>query len=589
MTLQDPAIDERQPLLAPKAPPRPSPPGPLELTRRQRFSILAGTWSGQFLGALNTTLVATLLSSISSDFQKANQASWLGTSYLLATCTFSHLYGRLSNVLGRRGAAQLALSLTALGTLGCGLSPNMNVLIACRFLAGMGGSGLFTVSNIVTSDMYSLRDRSLTQGIASLFLGVGLGGGGPFGGLMADTWGWRSAFLVQLPLYVISFTLITLNLNYVTPGKGRSAKEVLGRIDFGGCFTLFVFVGSLLVFLSLHYNEDYPWGNPLVIASLIVAGTFFLLFLAVEFRLAREPVLAPQLLGQRIPTLVGISNMLVAFSNFSVTYSYPLWFQTVQLSSTATAGLHLLPNSVSMSLGSLFAGWVMHRTGKYRALSVIFGILPTIAALNIGGLREDSSAFAQWFYIIPLGFGNAVVLQTTLIALFASVDQPSVAVATGFGQLFRSVGQLMGVAGSSAIFQTLLGMELRKRIQGVDSEDIIRRIRHSSRLVASLPPDLQRAARDSYGASLKVVFYVAAVTMFTAFLVRLGIPEMSIDREPSQPATPDSSEDPGPIQEITAIPGSPTKSKSKSKKPRRLSTYESDSGFDPEEFEGPRK
>ncbi|TDL18944.1 MFS general substrate transporter [Rickenella mellea] len=503
--------------------------GPLEISRSNRYAILAGVWAATFLSALNATLVATLLSSISSEFEKANQASWLGTSYLLATCTFTPLYGRLSNVMGRRGANQIAVFFAALGTLACGLSQNMPMLIAARFLGGLGGGGIFTTSTIIISDMYSMRSRGLAQGIGAVFNGLGMGLGGPIGGLISDRFGWRWAFLIQVPMFALSFVLTSYNLHYVTPGKGKSAKDVLKRIDYGGTVTLMAAVLSFLFFLSNKFNEEKEWSDPIVIVPLTISGAFSVAFVIVELYVAPEPVLAPFLLQQKIPVLVGLNNFLVATCNFAVMYFFPMWFETVALTNASIAGLHLMPNSLSMSCGSLFAGWMMHRTGKYKLINLIFGIFPFTAAILISQLREDSGPIQMWFSIIPLGFGNAVVLQTTLIALLAHLPQSVMAVGTGFGQLFRGIGQVGGVGIASAIFQSLLDRELGNRIKGPDSAEIIHQIRHSSKLVASLRPDLQRHARDSYAIALRAVFLFAACSTFLAYLVRLPIPEKALD------------------------------------------------------------
>ncbi|KAL0565273.1 hypothetical protein V5O48_016753, partial [Marasmius crinis-equi] len=461
--------------------------------------------------------------------------------YLLATSTFTPLYGRLSNVMGRRGAAQLAVLFAGLGTLACGLSTSMEMLIVSRFVAGMGGGGIMTIATIVVSDMYTLRTRGLAQGVASVFNGLGLGFGGPFGGLITDWLGWRWAFLVQMPLFLVSLVLTTTNLRYTTKGKGKSPKEVLKRIDYFGSLTLLIAISSILVFLSTKYNTDLPWTHPGVITPLVSCLVFSVAFVVVELYVAPEPVLAPFLMKQRIPVLVGISNFLVAICNFAITYFFPMWFQTVMLTSASVAGLHILPNSVSMSMGSLFAGWVMHRTGKYKLINLIFGILPFIASVLIMQIREDSGWVQSWLSIIPLGFGNAVVLQTMLIALLAHTPESHMAVATGFGQLFRGIGQVGGVAIASAIFQSRLDHELRQRIHVPNAEEIIQRIRQNARLVASLPPDLQRNARDSYAASLRDVFIFASVSTLLAFLVRLPIPETDLDKRPrsnSFPAPP---------------------------------------------------
>ncbi|KAK7036049.1 vacuolar amino acid permease [Favolaschia claudopus] len=504
--------------------------GPLEISASNRRGILAGIWLGTFLGSLNLTLVPTMMPSISSEFQKFHQASWLGTAYLLATCTFTPLYGRLSNVMGRRGANNTAIAFAAIGTIMCGLSRNMESLIAARFLAGIGGGGLFTTSTIIVSDMYTLRNRGLVQGVASCFNGLGMGLGGPFGGLITDLLGWRAAFLLQIPLFVLALILTQYNIRYVTPGKSKGTMEVLKRIDYFGSLTLLVAIGSLLFFLSTRYNESLPWSEARVITPLILAIIFFLGFLGVELFVAKEPVLAPGMLQQKVPVLVSASNFLVGACNFSVTYFFPMWFQVVTLQSASTAGMHLMPNSVSMSTGSLFAGWMMHRTGRYKRINLIFGIFPFIGTTLISRLREDSGPVQSWLSIIPLGFGNAVVLQTMLIALLSHLPESHMAVGTGFGQLFRGLGQVSGVAISSAIFQSRLDAELRKRFHTPDAENLILQIRRNSNYIRELLPEQQGYARDSYALALKTVYIFASCLTLSAYLVRLPIPDQDLDK-----------------------------------------------------------
>ncbi|KAJ7612149.1 vacuolar amino acid permease [Roridomyces roridus] len=541
--------------------------GPLELSARSRRGILAGVWMACFLAALNLTLVPTMMPSISSDFQKFHQASWLGTAYLLATSTFTPLYGRLSNVMGRRGANTTAIIFTALGTLGCGLSRNMESLIFARFIAGIGAGGIFTTSSIIVSDMYTLRDRGLVQGLASCFNGLGMGLGGPFGGLVTDMFGWRAAFLVQIPLFAIALMLTSYNIHYVTQGKSKSAKEILKRIDYFGSLTLLIATSSLLVFLSTKYNESLPWSDARVIAPLVLFVVFFLFFLWVEVAVAPEPVMAPAMLSQAVPVLISASNFLVGACNFSVTYFFPMWFQVVLLQSAGTAGLHLAPNSLSMSTGSVFAGWVMHRTGRYKKLNLIFGIFPFIGILFICLMREDSGPIQSWLSIIPLGFGNAVVLQTMLIALLAHLPASQMAVGTGFGQLFRGLGQVGGVAISSAIFQARLDTELHKRIHTPGAEELIMRIRRSATVVHELGPEQRRLARDSFIVALKTVYVFAACLTFLAYCVRLPIPDQDLDKaHASRMATTENSSNLG--TGAGAIAGSSDTSRSPSVAPQ---------------------
>ncbi|RXW19571.1 hypothetical protein EST38_g6293 [Candolleomyces aberdarensis] len=244
-----------------------------------------------------------------------------------------------------------------------------------------------------------------------------------------------------------------MNLNYVTEGKGKSAKEILKRIDYGGSATLMMAVGSCILFLSAKYNEGLPWSDPFVTTSAILSVVFAIAFVIVELCVAPEPMLAPSLLKQSIPVLVGTSNFMVATCNFSIMYFYPMWFQTVMLTSASVA-----------------------------------------------------------------------------VALLVHLPDDQMAVGTGFGQLFRGVGQVGGVAISSAVFQSKLEDELRKRIVGFpDAEALIKKIRQNSRVVGTLPPDLRRAAQESYKVSLKSVFFFAACMTLLAYIVRLPIPDKHLD------------------------------------------------------------
>ncbi|KAJ7582283.1 hypothetical protein C8J56DRAFT_246309 [Mycena floridula] len=181
-----------------------------------------------------------------------------------------------------------------------------------------------------------------------------------------------------------------------------------------------------------------------------------------------------------------------------------------------------------MSSGALFVGWMMQKTGKYKRVNLIFGIFPCIGAVLIWLMQEDSGPIQSWLSIIPLGFGNAVMLQTMLIALQAHLPEAHMVVGTGFGQFFRGIGQVAGVAISSAIFQTSLERELRKRISGPDQEQLVKDIRQVTRLVEKLPPDLQRIARDSYDIGLKNVLLFAAISTLLAYIVRIPIPEKDL-------------------------------------------------------------
>ncbi|GAA5940426.1 hypothetical protein JCM3775_005088 [Rhodotorula graminis] len=527
MSPSAPSADERSPLLQPRAA-ADDLEDPTKLPKGKRNAILCAVWLGVFLGALDGTIVATLISDVSSSFKKSNQAGLLGTSYLLSTATFTPLYGRLADIIGRRAALLIAFTLFTSGTALCGLAPSMVTLLIGRLIAGMGGGGLMAVSSIVASDLIPLKQRALFQGLANLWFGAGSGLGGPLGGLISDRFGWRTAFLFQLPILLLAAVLVFRNLRYRVAGQGKSKREMVRRIDYLGSLTLVLSLGSLLFALSFKNDRSLAWSSPYVWAPLIVFCLSGIAFVLVEAFWSPEPVMPLRILKDRNGLFVALINFTVSFVSFSILYFYPQFFEIVKQKSASEAGAHLLPNSIALSVGSLFAGWIIRRTGRYYWLIVTTSGLPIIALVSFVFLTESSGWFHTWLAILPSGFGFASVITAGLIAIIASVDRSDMATATGLTYLFRYVGQVVGVASSASLLQSVLNSQLQSRIVGPDAPRIIDQIRHVSTSIPSLAPALQAAARESYRLALRAVFLLNLGVAVVCFLTSLPIREYAL-------------------------------------------------------------
>ncbi|KAK0191260.1 vacuolar amino acid permease [Armillaria mellea] len=503
------------------------PPALNKFSRADTIWILAGLWSAVFLGALDGTVVATLLTPIGSHFNKSNQSSYIGTAYLLSVCCFTPLYGRLSDILGRKGAMLLALSLFGSGTIFCGMAPSMEALIAARAVAGMGGGGVMTVSSIVVTDLIPLKQRGLYQGMANILFGLGAGIGGPLGGWINDIFGWEAAFYFQTPLLLFSFILVSVKVNIQLPYEvqNQTLYEKLRRIDGMGSLTLVGTVGCLLLGFSLKTTEEMPWSHPIIYGLFIASAVFGVLFILVEKYWSPYPVMPLRLITQRTPLSVSIANLFGSMAAFSMLYNIPLYFSAVRLYSATESGLHLLPHSFAISTGSLFAGWVMRRTGKLYTLTLASSAMTLVASVLVLFWNDSSSTFHLWLDIVPQGFGMASLITSTLIAMIAGVFKEDMAVATGITYLFRTTGQVLGVSLSGAILQAILLHQLRVRIQGPGSAEIINEIRHSTAVIPTLEPRLFEAAVHSYADALRVVFICQAAWNFMAFLACLPIQE----------------------------------------------------------------
>ncbi|KAG1753863.1 vacuolar amino acid permease [Suillus paluster] len=507
--------------------PNSDPPPLNQVSRIDLFWILSGLWSAVFLGALDGTIVATLLSPIGSYFNKSNQASYLGTSYLLSVCCFTPLYGRLSDILGRKGAMLLGLTLFGSGTIACAFAPSMEALIVARAVAGMGGGGVMTVSSIAVTDLIPLKHRGLYQGMTNILFGLGAGLGGPVGGWVNDTLGWRAAFLLQAPLLLISFILVALKVNIKLSDEiqNQSTYSKLQRIDFMGSFTLVVAVAGLLLGFSLKTTEELPWSHPLIWGLFCTSAVFWVAFILVEARWAPYPVMPLRLITQRTPLAVSLANFLSSITAFSMLYYVPMYFSAVRLDSSTNAGLHLLPHSVALSTGSMFAGWMMRRTGKLYHLTLASAALTILASILAALWNDNTSKYHLWLDIIPQGFGMASLITSTLIAMIAGVYKEDMAVATGITYLFRTTGQVLGVSLSGAVLQSVLVRKLRQRITGPGSFEIIEEIRHSIGSIPNLAPALRKAAVESYADALRVVFICQIAINILVFITCVPIEE----------------------------------------------------------------
>ncbi|PVG04171.1 MFS general substrate transporter [Serendipita vermifera] len=471
-------ISERQPLLAPpasNAKAQPQPPTVNQLSKVKLCWILAATLTAVFLGGMDGTIVATLQQPISNYF------------------------GRLSDILGRKGAMLVALFFLTLGTIGCGFSRSMDTFIASRFIAGMGGGGIMTVTSIVLTDLVSLRNRGLMQGATNVLFGAGAGLGGPVGGYISDHFDWRTAFLFQIPLLIASFTLILIHVNVVLP-KPRvplTLKQQLRRIDWLGPFTLLIFVGSLLLGLSLKTTEELEWSDVRVRGLLLTSIIFLICFIGAEAKISPEPIMPLNMLLSLTPLAVALNNFFCSFIFFSMLYNVPLYFMAVRLQTASEAGLHILPNSIAQSLGGVGAGLILRYTGKYWGSAVIGAGLLLLANMLIACWdRNSTSEFEFWFDIVP-----------------------------NVTYLFRTTGRVVGVSLSGTLFQAVLLKKLRETMPGPDTAKIIEAIRHDASLVRFLDGTQKEAAVQSFAQALRAVFICQAIAAFMALLCSLPIEE----------------------------------------------------------------
>jgi len=272
-----------------------------------------------FLYGLDSTITAATYGVISSEFNAANTASWLTTSYLVTSTAFQPLYGRVSDIFGRRICFFISTITFALGCLGCGVASNVIFLNIMRALTGFGGGGLMTMATIVNSDMIPFRKRGMYQALQNGIYGFGAIAGASFGGSIADHIGWRWCFLLQVPISILAIGVgyFVIKNPPVTFNIGDGFGAVWKKVDVSGSLLLVAAVSVQLVGLSLGGNE-LPWSSPWVILILVGSIVLFALFLWVEAHTAAIPVIPLRLLKGRLPIATQLTNVCAGMAAYGV-------------------------------------------------------------------------------------------------------------------------------------------------------------------------------------------------------------------------------------------------------------------------------
>ncbi|KAI1407018.1 MFS general substrate transporter [Hypoxylon sp. FL1857] len=464
--------------------------------------ILCTCWIGVFLGAIDSTIIATLSAPISSEFRSLSLLSWLATAYLISNAACQPISGRLTDIFGRGPGLVFSNIFFAAGNLICGLSQDANVMILGRVVAGIGGGGLMSISTFLGTDLVPLRNRGVIQGIGNICYGAGAMLGGVFGGLVNDNsaWGWRLAFLVQVPPVLVSACLVAYLVR--VPPK-VSEKSYLARIDFTGAFSLIVFLVLLLLGLNAGGNL-VPWIHPLPLTTLPLSLVAFIAFILWEAR-AKQPVIPVRLLLDRTVLTACMTNLLCCMVNMMALFYTPIFMQSSRGSSATDSGLVILFSPIGICICSVGSGLIMKKTGRYGILAVLLQLASVVILTT---LNENSPEWPLMIAFLLLGSGQGAMLTTTLLACLAAVDHSHQATVTSATYAFRSVGGTVGITIASAIYQNVLKSQLWERFGDLPgAADEIRRIRDDLDELKHLPEGWHDGVIASFMEAFRSVWF----------------------------------------------------------------------------------
>ncbi|KAI4278725.1 MAG: hypothetical protein L6R38_005180 [Xanthoria sp. 2 TBL-2021] len=508
-----------------------------ELSTTQLAIVLGSTYLGIILAALDGTMVATLTASISASYNSLTLLAWLASAYYIANSILQPLAGKLTDIYGRRAGLVLCNILFCAGNLICGLARSESVIIFGRVVAGLGGGGLNAIPLFITNDLVPLRRRGVWQGINNICFGVGSGLGGIYGGWLNDTIGWRAAFLILVPLTLLSCVLVAIFVRMPTT-EVKDVEEKWRRVDVLGSLVLVSAIILLLVGLNSGGNT-VPWNHPLVLASLPISLVLFAGFAYVETNLAIEPIIPVKLLLNQTVLAACLTSWFFSMAQLALTFYAPIFFQ-IQGKSAKMAGILLIPTSVGAAVGGIASGMIIRASGKYYLLNLVVQITFLLPLGLATRFDLHTPVILPVIYFFFTGLSYAGKLTITVTALIAAVQQKHQAVITSASYACRGTGSAIGIAVCSLVFQNTLKRRLWEEFGGEDGAvSIIGRLRDNLKEIKYLPNDGWMAgAEDAYMDALTHVFWtifgLAALGTVASLFMREHTLHKSLARRDSQ-------------------------------------------------------
>ncbi|MUL49640.1 MFS transporter [Mycobacterium sp. CBMA293] len=483
---------------------------------RQRNFVFLAVVLGMLLAALDQTIVATALPTVVADLGGAGHQSWVVTSYLLASTIVTAVVGKLGDTFGRKRIFQVAILLFLAGSVLCGLSQSMEMLVASRALQGLGGGAITVTAVAVIGEVIPLRERGRYQGALGAVFGVTTVVGPLLGGLFTDHLGWRWAFWINVPVAVVVIAIAAVAI----PDLARTARPV---VDYAGI--VLVGLGAAGLTLATSWGgTTYAWGSATIIGLFVASVAALAAFVVVERR-APEPILPIRLFANPVFTVCCALSFVVGFAMLGALTFLPTYMQFVDGVSATESGMRTLPMVAGLLTTSLSSGVLVGRTGKYKIFPVAGTAIMALGFLLLSRMDSDTSTLTQSLFLLILGAGIGLSMQVLVLVVQNTVDFSDLGVATSGVTFFRTIGSSFGAAIFGSMFANFLGGRLPGAMAASGAPHDAAT---SPQALHRLPHDIAAPIINAYADSLSRVFLLAAPVAVVGFVVALFLKQVPL-------------------------------------------------------------